>query len=61
MSQLTGKGYEVSDYTLMICYHAVTQTYHNCAETHLGGEVMSPFVSPCLPSLQHTIQLSSAV
>jgi len=27
-------------------YHAVTQTYNNCAETHLGGGVMSPFVSP---------------
>jgi len=27
-------------------YHAVTQTYNNCAETHLGGVVMSPFVSP---------------
>ena len=26
-------------------YHAVTQTYNNCAETHLGGGVMSPFVS----------------
>jgi len=24
----------------------VTQTYKNCAETHLGGGVMSPFVSP---------------
>jgi len=23
----------------------VTQTYNNCAETHLGGGVMSPFVS----------------
>ena len=27
-------------------YHAVTQTYNNCAENHLGGGVMSPFVSP---------------
>ena len=27
-------------------HHAVTQTYNNCAETHLGGGVMSPFVSP---------------
>ena len=27
-------------------YHAVAQTYNNCAETHLGGGVMSPFVSP---------------
>ena len=26
-------------------YHAVTQTCNNCAETHLGGGVMSPFVS----------------
>jgi len=24
----------------------VTQTYNNCAETHFGGGVMSPFVSP---------------
>jgi len=24
----------------------VTQTYTNCAETHLDGGVMSPFVSP---------------
>jgi len=24
----------------------VTQTYNNCAETHLGDGVMSPFVSP---------------
>ena len=24
----------------------MTQTYNNCAETHLGGGVMSPFVSP---------------
>jgi len=40
---------------------AVTQTYNNCAETHLGGGVMSPFVSLCPPSLEHTIQLSSAV
>jgi len=24
----------------------VTQTYNNCAETHPGGGVMSPFVSP---------------
>jgi len=24
----------------------VTQTYNTCAETHLGGGVMSPFVSP---------------
>ena len=27
-------------------YHAVTQTYNNCAEIHLDGVVMSPFVSP---------------
>ena len=27
-------------------YHAVTQTYNNCAETHLAGGVMSPFASP---------------
>jgi len=26
-------------------YHAVTETYNHCAETHLGGGVMSPFVS----------------
>jgi len=26
-------------------YHAVTQTYNNCAETNLGVGVMSPFVS----------------
>jgi len=24
----------------------VTQTYNNCAETHLDGGFMSPFVSP---------------
>jgi len=23
----------------------VTQTYNNCAETHLGGRIMSPLVS----------------
>jgi len=39
-SQLAGKGYKDSDYTLVIGrYHAVTQTYNNCAETHLGGEL----------------------
>ena len=27
-------------------YHAVTQTYNNCAETHLGSGVMSPLLSP---------------
>jgi len=27
-------------------YQAVTQTYNNCAETHFGDGVMSPFVSP---------------
>jgi len=27
-------------------YHAVTQTYNNCAETYLDGGVISPFVSP---------------
>ena len=27
-------------------YRTVTQTYNNCAETHPGGGVMSPFVSP---------------
>jgi len=42
-------------------YHAVTQMYNNCAETHLGGGVMRTFVSLCPPSLEHTIQLSSAV
>jgi len=26
-------------------YPVVTQTYNNCAETHLGGGAMSPFVS----------------
>jgi len=25
---------------------AVTTTYNNCAETHLGGGVISPFVYP---------------
>jgi len=34
----------------------VTKTY-NCAETHLGGGVMSTFVSLCPPSLKRTIQL----
>jgi len=24
----------------------MTQTYNNCAETHLGDGVMGPFVSP---------------
>jgi len=38
----------------------VTKTYNNCAETNLGGGVMSTFVSPCPPSLERTIQLSSA-
>jgi len=39
----------------------VTQTYNNCAETHLDGGVMSPFVFPlptitrCPPSLERTI------
>jgi len=37
----------------------VTQTYNNCAETNLDGGVMSPFVSPCPPSLERTIQLSA--
>ena len=61
-SQLAGKGYKDSDYTLVIAsYHAVTKTYNNCAETHLDGGVMSPFVSPCPLSLERTIQLSSAV
>jgi len=31
---------------IAIMYHAVTQTYNNCAETHLDGGVTSPFVSP---------------
>ena len=41
-------------------YHAVPQTYNNCAKTNLGGGVMSPFVPRCLPSisLERTIQLS---
>jgi len=39
-------------------YRAVTQTYNNCAETHLSCGVMSPFVSPLLPSLERMIQLS---
>jgi len=26
------------------CHHALTQTYNNCAETHLGGGVMNPSV-----------------
>jgi len=26
-------------------YHALTQTYNSCAEIHLGGGVVSPFVS----------------
>jgi len=38
------QGYKDSEYT-RDCYHAVTQTYNNYAETHLGGGVMSPFVS----------------
>jgi len=44
-SQLVGKGYKDSDYTSRDRHHAVTQTYNNCAETHLNGGVMSPFVS----------------
>ena len=44
-SQLAGKAYEDSDYTLAIA--TLTQMYNNCAETHLGGGVIyEPF---CLP------------
>ena len=32
--------------------HALTPTYNNCAETHLGGGVMSPFVYPTFPIAQ---------
>ena len=28
--------------------HALIQTYNNCAETHLGGGVLSPFVLPLI-------------
>jgi len=35
----------------------VTQTYNNCAESHLGGGVMSPFVS--LLSATHDPEYSS--
>jgi len=34
--------------------------YNNCAETHLGGGVMSPFVSPCPPLLECTIRQCSS-
>jgi len=30
---------------MIAIYRAVTQKYNNCAETHLGGGVMSPCVS----------------
>jgi len=40
---------------------AVIQTHNNYAETHLGSAVMSPFIPRCPPSLERTIQLSSAV
>ena len=44
-SQLAGKAYEDSDYTLAIA--TLTQMYNNCAETHLcGGVIYDPF---CLP------------
>jgi len=48
------KGLQDSDYTIMI---AVTQMYNNCAETHLGGGVMSPFVSP-LPTITRVHDLT---
>ena len=61
-SQLTGKSYKDSDYSYHCDhYHAVTQTYNNWAETHLDGGDKSAFVSRWPPSLEHTIQLSSAV
>jgi len=37
------------------------KTYNNCAETHLDGGVMSLLSPCCPPSLERTIQLSSAV
>ena len=55
-SQLAGKG--CKDLTMHHHgrYCAMTQTYNNCAETHLGGGAMSPFVSP----LSAMARLSSA-
>ena len=45
-SQHAGKVYRDSDYNRRDRYHALTQPYNNCTETHLGGGVMGTFVFP---------------
>ena len=42
-------------YVVAVAIYQSTQQFYNCAETHLGCGVMSPFVFPLLPSLEHKI------
>ena len=48
VNNLTAHTKGLQRFWLHLCdhYRAVTQMYNNCAETHLGGGVMSPFVFP---------------
>jgi len=56
-----GMSYKDSDYTIVIALVC----WHKCmnfgAETHLGGGVMSLLFPRCPPSVERTIQLSSAL
>jgi len=60
-SQLAGKPYEVSDYTIVIAVvHWLKRTYNNCAETHLDGGVLSAFVFPLIDRSFRATQLITA-
>ena len=57
--QLAGRSYKNSDYTFVIAVMNRPETYNNCAETHLGGGVMSTYVFPFvpLPALTHALTM----